>query len=266
MGAVLAVEFFMGNDLKACVTTAPQFMIEGVKFVRQGKPSQAIVDFNIALADGYNNRGEAYAQQGRWNEALADYNMAITLNPNDSRPYGGRGQYFMLKGKYDEAAAEFTKVVAIHDDFSQWILPQLAWIHFMRGDSDLAYKDYSYLLSKFPMSSKYLTLRGVVSYDRKDFDHAMADFNAILAVNHNDASAYLGRSLVYAAKGETDLARQELDTARSLNIGLGEVCMSWASAFESSGFSGKAKEYMHFAILINPQLKEKYAALVKELS
>lgn len=264
--AVCAAQGLGHLNAQACVTVAPQLIIEGVKDVRLGRPGEAIMKFNGGLADVYNNRGEAYAQAGRWHEALADYNMSISLNPGDSRPHAGLAAYFMMKGQYDQAIQEYRKAVAIRDSFSLWSVPQLAWIHFMRGDEDLAFKDYNLLVNLMPQEVHFRTMRGMVAYEKKDFDHALADFNQLLVLNPNMPSALLGRSLVYAAKGEADLARQDLSRLRSSNSPLAAQCLAWAQMFESRGLRPKAREYLGYALMIRPELKIKYADFAKSLS
>jgi len=56
------------------------------------------------------------------------------------------------------------------------------------------------------------------AYDRKrDYDHAIQDFNQAIRLNQNFAAAYLGRGVTYYDKGDYDHAIQDFDGLISLN-------------------------------------------------
>lgn len=263
---VLSLVFFGVNLAMACATIAPEAMSKGAELVRAGKSQEAIEQFNIGLADGYHNRGEAYQIAGMWSEALADFNKATAINPKDSRPYLGRAQYFVHLGKLDEAMEELNASVGAKDDFSGWSLPLRSWIHHIKGELDLAVQDYNTMLQNDPHNPIYTALRAFAYHEMGDQENALADFNNALALNDKIVFAYFGRSLVYDAKGDAVLAQSDLNKVRQMDASLAELYAKKAKDLKSYGLVKGARKYLKYSFIINPDLKNKYKDLDQDLN
>jgi tetratricopeptide (TPR) repeat protein len=153
---------------------ARAFRVRGYIYSRQGKPQQAIQDFNQALyvdnkyAPAYFARGCVRAESGDYQKAIEDYNLAIrygkgkdqehTLAIRQDRnsdfdkaeSYYHRGQAYAKLKQYQKAVQDYTEAL------EKYHLPQVkaAKYHYARGDAFYALKDYQQAKQDY---TKYLS-------------------------------------------------------------------------------------------------------------
>jgi tetratricopeptide (TPR) repeat protein/S1-C subfamily serine protease len=182
---------------------------------------KAIVDYNKALAINpeyamaYNNRGYTYDDLKDYPKAIADYTKAIAINPKDALAYSNRGATYSTLKEYPKAIADYTKAIAIN--------PEDALAYYNRGytyddlkDYPKAIADYTKAIAINPEYAKAYGNRGLSYHKLKDYPKAIADYTKAIAINPEDANAYGGRGLSYAGSGDTQQAKEDLQTAAQL--------------------------------------------------
>lgn len=97
---------------------------KGMRYLEQGNPSQAIIEYNKAIKIDpidaasdpkvYFYRGMAYARQKDIENAVKDYSKAIELDPTDSDFYCSRAGGYMVQKKIDKAFADFNKAIEVN--------------------------------------------------------------------------------------------------------------------------------------------------------
>jgi len=125
----------------------------------------------LGSAREYYERGSDYRAKGDHDQAIADYSQSIQLDP---RPvtYIGRGLSYM--SRYLDMANGNTQGSQI--------------------DLDMAFADFNLVIQRAPqMAGGAYTGRGLLYYALKDYDQAIADFEAALQIDPNnpDARQYL---------------------------------------------------------------------------
>lgn len=135
------------------------------------------------LARDYFNRAKAYDFEGKPELAIPDYNEAVKRDPNNAEAYWGLGSIYWLKHDNARAIANLDRAVEIGK----------------------------------PRPVLYLAYRGYAHYDKGEFDLAVADYDRAIALEKDDADAFLHRSIAYTAKGDYDRALSDCHRAIELS-------------------------------------------------
>ncbi len=122
LGAVVLIG--AGIGIFEYIQTAPQRADkeyqEGMKLMRPGKYSEAVVHFTRALSvspqlsDAYLQRGNAHQFAGETDAALADFQAAADLNGNLAEAHIGIAMIYIGRHDQRHALEELNKSIAIH--------------------------------------------------------------------------------------------------------------------------------------------------------
>ena len=175
--------------LGGCATlkTSSEFVARGNGYLTDGKPQQAIKNFNQAIVlnpnnmTAYENRGAAYFYSGNYTAAMQDFTTAINANPNDSSLYTAYAAAAAAAKDYENALKAL--------EIAEKINPQRPEIYFSRGN-------IYYMLGKY--------------------DQAVQNFTALLQ-SRPAAEVLNARAAALAKLNRNDLAEQDLAAARSGN-------------------------------------------------
>lgn len=135
------------------------------------------------LARDYFNRAQAYDFEGKPDLAIPDYNEAVKRDPKNAETFFRLGSIYWLKHDDNRAIANLDRAVAIGR----------------------------------PRPVLYLTYRGYAHYDRHEFDLAVADYGRAIALEKDDADAFLHRSIAYTGKGDYGRALEDCHRAIELS-------------------------------------------------
>ncbi|MHC4253571.1 MAG: tetratricopeptide repeat protein, partial [Planctomycetota bacterium] len=127
----------------------------------------------------YLDRAYGYRKKGRYAEALKDESKAIESDPQNPRAYSARATTWWDMGEFEEAIADMTKVIELKG--GRW------------------YHDYF--------------RRGLMCYDKGDFDAAIRNFNAAIILAGTCAASYKSRGLCYQRKGDRGRALADFNKA-----------------------------------------------------
>jgi tetratricopeptide (TPR) repeat protein len=106
--------------LRQLQQSAEQFFNQGNGFFERGNFSDALVQYNQAIAhredyvDAWYQKGRCLAQLNSGEEAIASYNQTLKLKPNSSLPWVGKGDVFAGWSRFQEALDCYEKALSFN--------------------------------------------------------------------------------------------------------------------------------------------------------
>lgn len=159
-----------------------------------------------------NSTADAYGARD-FDRALLDISLFILLNPTSSQGYYIRGLIQIARDEADDALANLESAIALSEDdifgveYRAALLTTQAGILQSTGDSEGALAAYERALDAAPNIDAYRG-RAVLRLQQQDFDAALEDIDAALALNDEsqEAGLYLFRASVLTLQGDADAA------------------------------------------------------------
>ncbi len=186
----------------------------------------ACANSNKRFADEYYEQGLVFYQSMEYDRSIDDFTKALEINPRDEenhKVYYMRGRSYLESRQYDRAISDFTKALEICPDTDG--ATRFAIIE-ARGNSyhalnknDAAIKDFSDAISlnKWHKNIKYVyNNRGWIRQRMEDYEKAIEDYSAALAIDPAFASAYFGRAAAYDKSGNLPRAIEDAKEALRL--------------------------------------------------
>lgn len=160
----------------------------------QGKPEDAIFDYNRALAidphyvNARYNRATLYLRLERLALAIADFDLVLQLEPKRADAANNRSLAYLKIGNLDEAIAGFSAAIQLD--------PSNAYAYNNRGvawrrknERDNAIADFSIAIDLLPNYAAALNSRGELQKDIGRLELATADFCKAVAIAPRHAKA-----------------------------------------------------------------------------
>lgn len=197
---------------------------------RAGDFKNAIADHDEAIridptySAGYMHRGNAYARHGDFDRAIADHSEAVRLGPNDADVFYNRGYTYSHKGDHERAVADYTAGLAFDANNSR-LWGQRCWSRAMVGKQlKEAIEDCDKANSLAPKIPQILGYRGLVYLKLGQFDKAVADYDAALALtkNPNNAEWLYGRGFAKSKTGDNAGGNADIERAKTIKADIAE--------------------------------------------
>ncbi len=228
----------------------------------------------------YRRRGELSADRGDYDGAIRDFTKAIEANPKDAEVYLLRGIVHNRKGSFEDAIADYSQAVKVNPRLTgAWFA--LATARRDNGDFEGALRDYEKCLifesspqvrgmaerriadlrmklnreGLSKVSGKEIDLegaeayykRGLVRYEMREIEGAIADFTRAIEIDPNYFWAYFKRGVARIRKGDLDAAIADLTKVIELNPKLAEGYMGRGMARNRRGdVEGAIEDYEKF--------------------
>lgn len=241
------------DDGEACVRGSGESAIEActraIKSGRYDKRNLAIIysnrgnqrerigDYKNALADhaeairtdptysaGYMHRRNAYARHGDFDHAIADHSEAIRLSPKDGDSFYNRGYTYSHKGDHTRAVEDYSAGLALDANNSR-LWGQRCWSRAIVGKQlQEAIEDCDKANSLAPKIPQILGYRGLVYLKLGQFDKAVADYDAALALTKNPDNAewLYGRGATKLKRGDSAGGNADIERAKTLKADIAE--------------------------------------------
>lgn len=180
----------------------------------------AIADYDKALAlhPGsivvHHNRGLALSQRKDYSRALIDFDVVLSVDSNDTQALVLRGFAREQLGNNDGALADFDRAIRIDPQNIPALLNRGAVL--LSISEDRAIGDFTRVLQADPRNVEALAHRATAYFRRKDYQRALSDWQAALAVDSSRSDALYGRGVVRRLRGQT--SEGEVDIARAFRI------------------------------------------------
>jgi tetratricopeptide (TPR) repeat protein len=256
-------------------TRSPEsFVNEAENLYKAGKLKQAIDQYKQAiLADPKNPAiyiamARVMVFNGQYEDAQKAAENALILNPDNSMAYAVKGWAQNFLKDYLEAEGAVNKALEL-DPNNALAYAYLAEIYLDRGnaeDLDSAIAKSHKAQELAPNQLETHRIRGYVLLETQNYDEAIAEYKAAMAINDKLWDLHYMLGTVYWSMGATDpenysLAVQEFLSAGALNPTNPDI-LTMASRTElAAGQYGKAAQYAEQAVKIEPSNARLHAYL-----
>jgi len=208
----------------------------------------------FVLAHVYFMRAEARAALHGDSLAIADLTCVLTLLPDNLPALVNRAIAYGRLYDYKHALADDDRVIQLQPGLVVGYINR-GVVLADKGENARAIADFDHALNMDPrLSAGILSNRGRSYVQLRDFSHAVADENASIKLNANNAEAYSNRCYARAA-ANLELNRAMADCNHSLSLKPGDL-----NALEKRGLVflrerkfGEARRDFDAALLIEPK-------------
>lgn len=167
------------------------------------------------LAATVYNEGVAAVNDKAKEAALALFDEAAKLDPALPAPHQSSAALYFNDQEYEQAAVHLEKLLEMKPDSAAgWRMAFFTFLHL--GERDQAATAIGKWLSLSSQARDEILTQARKLFEGDQHDLAQAMLELLLGVNDEDAQAHYRLGTVFAAKGNTALARQHLE--RSLEI------------------------------------------------
>jgi len=184
-------------------------------------------------------------------EGCTEFLQKSPYGSNAALAYGLRGEAYRDKGDLDHAIADFSRAIKID---RAWPLndPGSFRVYVNRGIGD-----FSKAIEFEPEFADAFINRCVVYADKGQYDLALADCTKAIAINPKDAVAYNDRGVAYEKKGDIDSALDDYTKAIELDPGYRDAYANRAVLYDHKGDREHAVDDYHQALAKNPSREDR---------
>jgi len=218
------------TDTSAAPTDADGFARRGAVAMSNGRPADAVDDFNQAIALAPNEaryvRQRAAARLAMHQPllAVADLDEALNLDAKDIDAHGMRASIRLAAHEMDGALEDLRALDTLLPPTAAQRLT-LAGLAAVAGQHDMAIANYSAWLDSHREDGERPAALGGRCRTRaianRDLEAALADCNAALKLRPKDARLSEARALVRFRQGDFKAARADYDAALGIDPKLG---------------------------------------------
>ena len=151
----------------------------------------------------------------RLDEAEKYIQEIVKTNPKDYRYYQHIGVTYSTANKFDKAIAMFKKALELKDEGGSHM--NLAAIYSKQGRIDEAIRAYEKVLELKPDAAQTMLLYAKVLFENGKLRKALSIYKRSLSMMPNQPIAIYQAGMLSARFGDTDNARQYLETLKSLD-------------------------------------------------
>jgi tetratricopeptide (TPR) repeat protein len=187
----------------------------------RGDDAAAVADFDRAVElaptdpAGYRRRAAHYEAQGDGPRALANFRRAAQLDPSSDEALLGLARRLQAEGDAKGATRVYTKAAEKElGDAESYNMR--GFMHFVVQQYELAIADYQASLALNPMQSEAVSWRGLSRLMLKRYEPAAADFTRLIAMKPAEPFGYWRRGEALVGLGRHAEALPDLDRAIAL--------------------------------------------------
>jgi len=187
----------------------------------------ACANNNKKYADEYYEQGLVFYKSMEYDRSIDDFTKALEINPKDKenhKVYYMRGRSYMENRQYNEAINDFTKALELCPDTDKAtkfsIIGSRGNSQHALNKNDAAIKDFSDAIALNPghKNIKYVyNNRGWVWQSKQDYEKAIKDYYAALAIDPAFAPSYFARASAYYKSGNLPRAMEDAKEALRLD-------------------------------------------------
>ncbi|MBI1335744.1 MAG: tetratricopeptide repeat protein [Phycisphaera sp.] len=168
----------------------------GVCYQLTGRVEEAVKTYLIALTlnpndfEGNRSLAEAYLRLGRPSDALPYARKATVLSPDDQASWANLAATLSLLGEYKDAIDAYREALELGSPRTELVLG-LADANIQLASYDLAISALQTLLRREKSPVAYERL-GYAYFKKRQFEEALVNFRAALALDPNDTASLNG--------------------------------------------------------------------------
>lgn len=158
------------------------------------------------------NRNEESAS--KFEAMMADYGRAIELDPTNCEYRSIRAEQYLYRDQFEEAINDLSVIIRWSDDKDEITGCRLSRARCFQGlgRTEEWLTDLNWIIEHGTPTELVFAWRGRYRIDQKDFEGALADYNAAIALEPDISTSYYFRAWVNFELGSYQLAIDELTT------------------------------------------------------
>lgn len=168
------------------------------------------------IVDAYVARAVALVRMGDLESAAADYGEAIRLDPGRAPAYLGRADVNLARGALDDAVADYSEVLRLGPQFAHAALLGRGEAHHAKRDFQRAIADFDAAIAADPAKPDCYRYRGDTHRAAGDLDRAIADYSGAIERGDRNADTFRRRGNALADKDAFDAAFADFESALAL--------------------------------------------------
>jgi len=236
------------------------FLNEAQAFAAEGKLTQAIESYKQAIISDPTNpatyialaRAQLWA--GLYQEALNNADNALLLNPNNSMALAIKAWALNFVEDYLGAEAAIAQAIELDQNnaLAYAINAEILLDQGNYEDIETAIELSRRAQELAPNALETHRIRGYVLFYTANYEDAMAEYQAAIALNDKLWDLHYSLGAIYKALGEYDLAVQEMLAAVALNPTNPDILTEISRTYAAVGQFGKAIQYAEQAVSLDP--------------
>ena len=156
----------------------------------------------------WNNLGIAYLDQLQYADAIQAFSEVVKLRPDYADGYTNIGLTNISWEKYGSARASLEKALELSPNNAR-ALYYMARVEREAGHTQEEVADLQKVVAQYPQSRDARRELGVTYYHLQKSEEARAQFEALQAIDPDDATAHYNLALLYSRLGMKDKAAQQ---------------------------------------------------------
>jgi len=214
-------------------------LIEEKRYSKAIEILNKIVDKQPTFDSAYLARAHAFEMIGNTDEAFRDYDLLIAISSNlRIRALEKRATLYYKIQKYENSINDLTKVISLDQNNYH--------AFYTRGILKMGYRNFKD--DPFVIKTGDLT----TAYIPYDYQSALNDFNATIAINPGFADVYSQRGKIFEDLGKKDSAIHDYNTAISLDSNNFDAYLQRGIFYMTANRNDQALSDFEKAITIKP--------------
>jgi len=193
----------------------------------------------------------SYARCSVWRNSETLWTDVIKKYPEEAAPYNNRGIYYRETGRNDLAFADYSKVISIAPGYAIAYVSR-GNIYFDNKQYDLALADYNKAEAGGATSEHLFANRGAVWSMKGEYQKAFDDFEHSLTINPHHANAFKSRAICYMYMKEFQRALKDFERYLQRAPGDDDVFNSIAVCYQYLHQTDESLIWFEKAISIKP--------------
>jgi len=148
----------------------------------------------------WNNVGIGFLDQQQHADAIRAFEQVVKLRPDYDDGYVNIGLTYIDWEKYSAARPALEKALQLHPDYAR-ALYYLALVERREGHPEAEVADLQKVVRQYPQSRDARRELGIAYYQQHRSDDAIAQFEALQAIDPDDLAAHYNLAILYRRKG-----------------------------------------------------------------
>jgi lipoprotein NlpI len=148
----------------------------------------------------WNNVGIGFLDQQQYSDAIAAFEQVVRLRPDYDDGYVNVALTYIEWEKYSLARPALEKALQLHSDYAR-ALYYLALVERREGHPEAEVGDLQRVVEQYPQSRDARRELGIAYYQQHRSDDAVAQFEALQAIDPDDLAAHYNLAILYRRKG-----------------------------------------------------------------
>ncbi len=148
----------------------------------------------------WNNAGIGFLDQQQYSDAVDAFEHVVKLRPDYEDGYVNLGLTYIEWEKYSSARPALEKALQLRPNYAR-ALYYLALVERREGHPETEVADLQKVVEQYPQSRDARRELGIAYYQQHRADDAVAQFEALQAIDPDDVAAHYNLAILYRRKG-----------------------------------------------------------------